>query len=90
MASPSEGKAGEGGYGRVSVGSADTDAGGISSTAITKQAPSRVDQAKVVIKRMVAVKSVDELVAQGESSEMHRSLGAFDLTLLGVGEIVGK
>lgn len=60
------------------------DAGGI------KRNPTRTDQAKAIVKRLVAVKSVDELVAQGEASQMHRTLGAFDLTLLGVGEIVGK
>ena len=69
--------------------------GGISSSVISSKPPSsrpisRVDQAKAVVKRMVAVKSVDELVAQGEASDLHRTLGAFDLTLLGVGEIVGK
>jgi hypothetical protein len=87
----SESKSHSGGdSGGYALGGGVTSGGGITSEAITVKAPSRVDQAKAVVKRMVAVKSVDQLVAQGESSEMHRTLGAFDLTLLGVGEIVGK
>jgi APA family basic amino acid/polyamine antiporter len=38
---------------------------------------------------MFTTKCVDLLAEQGANSELHRTLGAWDLTLLGVGEIVG-
>lgn len=47
------------------------------------------DRFKTFVGRLLATKSVDVLQQQGRHSELHRSLGAWDLTMLGVGEIVG-
>lgn len=50
---------------------------------------SRGARMRVFTKKLFATKSVDLLAEQGASSEMNRTLGAWDLTMLGVGEIVG-
>lgn len=39
--------------------------------------------------KLLTVKRIDELQAEHEESEMRRSLGAFELTMLGIGDIVG-
>lgn len=44
---------------------------------------------RVVMKRCLATKSIDALVAQSENAELHRTLSVWDLTAVGVGEIIG-
>ncbi|EWM27608.1 cationic amino acid transporter [Nannochloropsis gaditana] len=44
---------------------------------------------KTFVGRLLKTKCMDALLEQVANSELHRTLGAFDLTLLGVGEIVG-
>ena len=42
------------------------------------------------LQRLMAVKSVDELMEQAAESTLRRDLGAFSLTMVGIGEIVGS
>lgn len=42
-----------------------------------------------VCTRLMTVKSINELQAEVGEQELHRSLGAFELTMLGIGDIVG-
>ena len=39
--------------------------------------------------KLMQVKNIQEMLAEHEGSELKRSLGAFELTMLGIGEIVG-
>lgn len=47
------------------------------------------ERVRIFVNRLLATKCVDLLAEQGANSELHRTLGAWDLTMLGVGEIVG-
>ena len=42
-----------------------------------------------VCSKLMTVKSIAELHADSSGSELRRSLGAFELTMLGIGDIVG-
>lgn len=48
-----------------------------------------VRRKRSVLSTLLATKSIDTLVAQSENTEMHKTLGVWDLTAVGVGEIVG-
>ena len=54
-----------------------------------RRTSSSSNEGKGYFGRMFTTKCVDLLAEQGANSELHRTLGAWDLTLLGVGEIVG-
>jgi len=60
-----------------------------SSLVPTPRTTSSSNEGKGYFGRMFTTKSVDLLKEQGANSELHRTLGAWDLTMLGVGEIVG-
>ncbi|KAL7753170.1 hypothetical protein RI367_001624 [Sorochytrium milnesiophthora] len=45
--------------------------------------------AMALLRTFGARKTVESLRAQSEQSEMHRALGALDVTLIGIGEIIG-
>ena len=60
-----------------------------SSLAPTPRTTSSSNDGKGYFGRMFTTKCVDLLAEQGANSELHRTLGAWDLTMLGVGEIVG-
>lgn len=64
-------------------------AGNKPSLVPTRRTISSSNEGKGYFGRMFTTKSVDLLAEQGANSDMHRTLGAWDLTLLGVGEIVG-
>jgi APA family basic amino acid/polyamine antiporter len=60
-----------------------------SSLTPTPRTTSSSNEGKGYFGRMFTTKCVDLLAEQGANSELHRTLGAWDLTMLGVGEIVG-
>ena len=43
----------------------------------------------IVIQNMLKVKNPDELIADGQKSELSKTLTAFDLIILGIGAVVG-
>lgn len=43
----------------------------------------------IITKNMLKVKNPDELIADGQKSELSKSLTAFDLIILGIGAVVG-
>jgi len=62
---------------------AKVDSGGHSKT---KAIPAK----ETCCQKLMTVKSIEDMLVQHETSELKRSLGAFELTMLGIGEIIGK
>ncbi len=48
-----------------------------------------VTKFKQVAENMFKVKSPDELIAEGQKSELSKTLTAWDLIILGIGAVVG-
>lgn len=87
-AAPMMEQSGSGGNQKAAASSS-TSINAVSSSSGGSMPLARGERVKRIVGQMMATKSVDVLKQQGAHSDLHRSLGAWDLTMLGVGEIVG-